>query len=254
MDFPRNYRKTVLDSLPCLLPTRHIPDGIDPSFISQIFNDKLAGLGENDFTHDAIWRDMFSLSGTLRTFYSAKAILSTWQLLCQKRKTASFKIRPETAFVCRKETGVAWIEVSFTFSMELPMQNSCCGYLCLVPDGGGEGEWKIWVMGTILDQVPEFGDIDRLDTVRSSTNNLHNNATRGISKEEIGSHQQTPQQHYDCVIVGGGQSGLCTAGRLQALGVSYICIDSNSEVGDSWRLRYDSSKSIFHLYVSVSSG
>ncbi|GAM34193.1 hypothetical protein TCE0_015f01609 [Talaromyces pinophilus] len=131
--------------------------------------------------------------------------------------------------------------------MELPLQASCRGYLCLVPDGADEGKWKIWIMGTILDQVPEFGDIDRLDTVSSSTSDLHNNATSGTSKEETGSHQQTPQPHYDCVIVGGGQSGLCTAGRLQALGVSYICIDSNNEVGDSWRLRYDSSKSIFKL-------
>jgi hypothetical protein len=191
---------------------------------------------------------MFSLSGTLRTFYSSKVILPTWRLLCQRRKTASFKLRPETAFVNRKASGVAWIEVSFTFNMGLPLQASCRGYLCLLPDG--EGEWKIWVIGTILDQLPEFGDIDRFDPVETPAINLHNSdATDNHSNEEIGSHQQTLQQHYDCVIVGGGQSGLCTAGRLQALGVSYICIDSNNEVGDSWRLRYDSSKSMFQLYV-----
>lgn len=184
---------------------------------------------------------MFSLSGTLRTFYSAKLILPTWRSLRQRREATSFKLRPETAFVNRNGAGVSWVEVSFTFSMELPVQASCRGYLCLVPDSGGEGEWKIWVMGTILDQIDEFGNIDRLDPVDLSATNSH-------SDKLAGGHRITSQQHYDCVIVGGGQSGLCTAGRLQALGVSYICIDSNDDVGDSWRLRYDSSKSMFHLY------
>lgn len=243
MGSSQKYQKTVLDSLPCTLPTRHIPDDIDPSSISHIFSDKLADLGDNDFTDDAIWRDTFSLSGTLRTFYSSKVILPIWRLLCQERKTANFKLKPETALVNRKEEGVAWVEVTFTFSMGLPLQALIRGYLCLVPDGG-EGEWKIWVMGTILDQLPEFGDVDRLDPVNLSTTNSH-------STEAAGAYQQTSQQHYDCVIVGGGQSGLCTTGRLQTLGVSYICIDGNNEVGDSWRLRYDSSKSISYFSVLV---
>jgi heterodisulfide reductase subunit A-like polyferredoxin len=104
-------------------------------------------------------------------------------------------------------------------------------------------------MGTILDQLPDFGDVDRLEPVHSVASNLHSSDTTDLySTEAAGTHQQTSQQHYDCVIVGGGQSGLCTAGRLQALGVSYICIDSNDEIGDSWRLRYDSSKSMLEFY------
>uniref|UniRef100_A0A093Y726 Putative indole-3-pyruvate monooxygenase YUCCA5 n=1 Tax=Talaromyces marneffei PM1 TaxID=1077442 RepID=A0A093Y726_TALMA len=243
MNSSRKGRETVLDSLPCSLPTRHIPEDINPSSISHIFSDKLANLGDKDFTTDAIWRDMFSLTGTLRTLYSSKVVLPAWRLLCQQRRTSSFKLRPETAFVNRQGAGVAWIEVSFTFSMGVPLHALCRGYLCLVPDGGDEGEWKIWVMGTILDQLPDFGDIDRVDPIEStSTSNLHTDKTNRSSSEARGNHQQTSQQHYDCMIVGGGQSGLCTAGRLQALGVSYICIDSNNELGDSWRLRYDSSK------------
>ncbi|EED23406.1 flavin-containing monooxygenase, putative [Talaromyces stipitatus ATCC 10500] len=246
MDSSRNYQKTVLDNLPCSLPTRDIPEDIDPCSISQVFSTRLAHLSDNEFTQDAIWRDMFSLSGTLRSFYSAKVILPTWRLLCQRRKTTAFKLRLETAFVNRKGADVAWIEVSFNFTIGLPLAASCSGYLCLVPNR--EGEWKIWVMGTILDQLPaEYGDIDQLDPVESSGSDLHindtarNNPVKVIGKSRP-THQQTLQQHFDCIIVGAGQSGLCTAGRLQALGVSYICIDSNNEVGDSWRLRYDSSK------------
>jgi hypothetical protein len=228
--------KSPLDTLPCSLPTRDIPQDIDPASIcQQAFNNKrIAKLGESDFTKDAMWRDMFALTSTLRTFYSVSAIVPIWRMLGQQRGAAAFELNPKTAFVNRigPETGprFSWIEVSFTFTMALPLAASCLGYLCLVPE---EGEWKIWVMGTILDQLSDYADVDRLDPVESLAGN-------GSSSDR--SHQQ---HDYDCVIIGGGQSGLCTAGRLEALGVSYICIDSNDQVGDSWRLRYDSSKCMF---------
>ncbi|KAF4259508.1 hypothetical protein KXV22_009497 [Aspergillus fumigatus] len=41
---------------------------------------------------------------------------------------------------------------------------------------------------------------------------------------------------------GAGHSGLNVAGRLKALGASYLVIDKNPRVGDNWRLRYDSAK------------
>ena len=57
-------------------------------------------------------------------------------------------------------------------------------------------------------------------------------------------------QRFDCVVVGGGQAGLATGGRLKALGVSYVVLDKNERVGDSWKLRYDCAKrnAFFLLY------
>lgn len=45
---------------------------------------------------------------------------------------------------------------------------------------------------------------------------------------------------YEVVIIGSGQHGLGFAGRLQALGISYIVVECNAEVGDTWLNRYDS--------------
>ena len=45
---------------------------------------------------------------------------------------------------------------------------------------------------------------------------------------------------YGAIIVGGGQAGLAVGGRLEALGVSYIIMDSHAEVGDAWKKRYQS--------------
>lgn len=241
---PSSRQKTILDDLPCRLPTRRIPKDIDPASICYLFREKLAALDEGNFTHDAIWRDMFSLTSTLRTFYSAAAIFPTWRSLCQVRKAAGFKLQPETAFVRLEGPQVSWIEVSFTFNMVMPLATSCLGYLCLVLDD--EDTWKIWLMGTILDQIPAFGNVDRLDPVDSLSA-----CTDGHPRDEHllaeynSSAKPKPSSNeinYDCVIIGAGQAGLSTAGRLQALGVSYLCVESNNEIGDSWRLRYDSLK------------
>lgn len=48
--------------------------------------------------------------------------------------------------------------------------------------------------------------------------------------------------HFDCVVIGGGQAGLSAGGRMKALGISYVIIDRNPEVGDSWKSRYNSAR------------
>lgn len=45
---------------------------------------------------------------------------------------------------------------------------------------------------------------------------------------------------YDVVIVGAGQAGIATGFYLKQTGLSFMLIDSNKEIGDSWRKRYDS--------------
>lgn len=50
------------------------------------------------------------------------------------------------------------------------------------------------------------------------------------------------EPYFDVVVVGGGQSGLSTAGRLMALGINYVVIDSYQKIGDSWASRYDSAR------------
>lgn len=51
-------------------------------------------------------------------------------------------------------------------------------------------------------------------------------------------HDEVAQ--YDTIIIGGGQSGLSVAGRLEALNVSYVLLEKRPEIGDVWVTRYDS--------------
>ncbi|MEM9777083.1 MAG: NAD(P)-binding domain-containing protein [Chloroflexota bacterium] len=44
----------------------------------------------------------------------------------------------------------------------------------------------------------------------------------------------------DVLIIGAGQAGLVTAYHLQPTNLSFLLLDSNARLGDSWRQRYDS--------------
>ena len=49
--------------------------------------------------------------------------------------------------------------------------------------------------------------------------------------------------HFDAVVVGAGQAGLCILGRLKAGGVhNCIALETYDSIGGNWQDRYDSVK------------
>ena len=74
----------------------------------------------------------------------------------------------------------------------------------------------------------------------SGVNGHVSNGTSHGTANGINGHAEP--SHFDCVVVGAGQAGLSTAGRLKALNVSCVVLDRNCRVGDNWMLRYDSVK------------
>jgi putative flavoprotein involved in K+ transport len=47
-------------------------------------------------------------------------------------------------------------------------------------------------------------------------------------------------EHYDVIVIGGGQAGLSVGYYLARRGLRFVILDSNQRVGDSWRKRWDS--------------
>lgn len=47
-------------------------------------------------------------------------------------------------------------------------------------------------------------------------------------------------ERYETVIIGGGQAGLATGRELRRRGRSFLILEANERVGDSWRRRWDS--------------
>ena len=58
-------------------------------------------------------------------------------------------------------------------------------------------------------------------------------------------HQHSPRnqdmtEHYETVVIGGGQAGLATGYYLQSCDQDFVILDAGDRVGDPWRKRWDS--------------
>jgi putative flavoprotein involved in K+ transport len=50
----------------------------------------------------------------------------------------------------------------------------------------------------------------------------------------------TGSEHFETVIIGGGQAGLATGYHLAKRDLPFVILDANERIGDSWRKRWDS--------------
>ncbi len=50
----------------------------------------------------------------------------------------------------------------------------------------------------------------------------------------------TDSQHFETVIIGGGQAGLSVGYHLKRQGRPFVILDANGRIGDAWRKRWDS--------------
>lgn len=47
-------------------------------------------------------------------------------------------------------------------------------------------------------------------------------------------------QHFETIVIGGGQAGLTVGYHLKRRGLPFVILDANERIGDSWRKRWDS--------------
>lgn len=229
-----------LATLPVSLPNAPLPELVDARQIAGQFQDFLTRATTPDtFTQDAVWRDNFSLTGTFRTFYSAEGVSKAWQAASVESalpEEGSLVINEDAAKVTVLPNGSSWVDISGTFTTKTVagLKCTCTLMINVVPPSSGS-TWRIWAMRTMLDQVQGWPSVD----------NYAPPGVNGYVDASANTHSNTngsALSHFDVVIIGGGQSGLSTAGRLQALGVGYLLIDSYKKIGDSWASRYDSAR------------
>ncbi|ORY17305.1 putative flavin-containing monooxygenase [Clohesyomyces aquaticus] len=233
MPLVSDRRRVPVSSLPGSLPTTSIPADTDVTRAARRAHLHLRYLKEADLVQGALWRDTYALTGTLRTIHSAAAVVEAWRAVCKIRNPTSFHFDKESAQLVRIGDIPSWVDVHFTFKTASPPKTTCSGILSLVPDPA-DG-WKIWVIRTILEQLDGENSVDRLEPSQYSARAVDTNPITNDA------HTKTPSE-FDAVVVGGGQAGLSVAGRLKALGISYVLIDKNKEVGDNWKLRYGSAR------------
>jgi phosphoglycerate dehydrogenase-like enzyme len=90
----------------------------------------------------------------------------------------------------------------------------------------------VWLLSTVLEQIKGHPSCDILEPEPETESAIPK--TLCLEIQELST--------FDCVIVGAGMAGLSVAGRLKALGVSYIILEQNDHIGDNWINRYDSAR------------
>lgn len=240
---------SILQELPGNLPTAKFKEPADFESIATFCTAVLGSVNSTFFTQDAIWRDLFALTGTTRTIYSPDSIVAAWLDTTASCKLRRFQYVPNSGHVTRLDEETGWVNITLTFETSAAPESLCTAMLSLVPDKSG---WKIWLLRTVLEQLIGHGDVDNLKPVQDGMNGSHQDQDlpngggengNGIKADTRNSLESTgASHHYDCVVVGAGQAGLGCSGRLQALDVSYITVEKNAAIGDNWLNRYESAR------------
>lgn len=232
--------------LPGSLPAVSIPEHVDHAEVASTCVQYLSSLKAEHLVQDALWRDLLALSRSMRTFSTPKSIVEAWTELSSLRHPSKFGIIPQSSHVMRFGPKISFIAARFSFSTESHPVARCSGLIRLVP--GQDGQWKIWALSTILEEISAFGNPDMLEISRTVSNGVSDLKIQGPTNGNsdinglVHSFHTSETAEFDCVIVGGGMAGLSVAGRLKALGVSAVTLERNAHIGENWTSRYDSVK------------
>lgn len=237
-----------ISELPGSIPSSVIHQDVDPLPVAQAVLVHLQLLDHALLKDDALWRDLFCLTGTTRTFSGARIIEKAWRELTAKYKPHTFLLVDENPVrVVKPSPTTSWIEAHFTFRIDADnMARECAGTMRIVSET--DLSWKIWTFVTILQNVDSFGDVDNLIPITMKMPEPKDSMPHPRPASPDQDQLPTPDSDslngdtllLDCVVVGAGMSGLCVAGRLKALGVHAVVLDRNQEIGDNWTGRYDS--------------
>ena len=223
----KRTKAVPIEDLPGRLPEAVIPKDVDPA---EVVSAVLARLEESFspdlFISDALWRDLYAMTGTFRTFSNITTIAKAWADLAPLFRPCNFRLIQGTANVIQFGKH-GWLQARFTFKTRHAREAECSGQVGLIPDIAS-GRWRMWFISTILEEISGMPNPDRMNTDVHRRNE----------------HAKDPGCDYDCIVVGAGFGGLCLAGRLRAMGIKYVVVEKNDHVGDNWRQRYESAR--FH--------
>jgi cation diffusion facilitator CzcD-associated flavoprotein CzcO len=216
--------------LPGELPLYQIEEGTDPLPIAQASLIHLQLLDAGLLKETTLWRDLFALTGTARTFDGVQRILGAWRELNASRKPHDFKLIPSSVRIMRPNPKMSWIEAMFSFHMNSTPTSTGTGVMKLVPDEQTK-TWRLWTLVTMLQNIDNLPNVDVLEPNQSWQEEFS-------LPSPVSEGPETAV--HDCVVVGAGMSGLCVSGNLKAIGVNTLILERNSRIGQNWTDRYDS--------------
>lgn len=189
------------------------------AFAALVASEDVDGLVSETLYSDPWWRDLFALTWDIRTFRGHSEIS---RLLLDRLDATGFgDVKLLQAAYQQPQHDLAWVVVSFSFSTDVAFGRGDARLVYCAD--------KVWRAVTVFTNLEGLrGFPERIGPHRDFRPD-HGKWTSGSSFTE------TP----DVLIIGGGQSGLAVAARLNALGVSNLVVEADERVGDSWRKRHE---------------
>ena len=195
------------------------------SFASHVRSADIDGLIDL-FVEDAFFRDLLALTWDFRTFEGTQAIKKFLTDRLPEARPSSFKLKDEYVGLQQLYPDVAWIQGLFEFETNVGIGS---GVFRLVPMP--DGRWKAHTVFTNLEDLKGFPE--KIGPLRNYEPNHGKWAEK--RKREIEFEDNEPT----VLVVGGGQSGLDLAARLQFLDVPTLVVEKQPRIGDQWRKRYE---------------
>lgn len=191
---------------------------------------RIAGL----FHEDSHWRDILAFTWHYTPIAGSHDIATRLAAEQARVEARSFQL-PEGRRAPRyvKRVGVESIEAIFEFSTAV---GRGAGIFRLSPDA--DGTVKAWQISTTLQSIN--GHEEKIGANRP-TGSAYSRNFGGDNWADIRRKARAYEDRDPTVLViGGAQSGLSVAARLNQLGVDTLVVEKWPRVGDSWRKRYHS--------------
>ena len=237
----RRTSPAKFDDIPGELPRATLPEDVDLNAVAQNAVTKLNDLQESNLTPNVIWRDLLALSGYYRTFYSTSRVFQTLAKLSREKKRSVFRVKEANKpRIGKSGADSSWVDIDILFTAQHNnLAENCMGTVSVIPDANGK--WQIWMLRTWLECFDGHGHPDVLEPADEYVKGISEGRAHQVNGTSNGDHRSDTKE-YGAIVIGGGQAGLSVAGRLKALGVSYVLLEKNAQIGDVWAQRYESLK------------
>ncbi len=174
---------------------------------------------------DGYWRDLLTFGWTFWNAHRPDAIA--------QRLASGFERNPATQFRVEGEPFLGALgehprTLEFFFTFDTPVANGR-GFARLVPDATDAGTLKSLTALTSMRELKAYPESIGRQRQR------HGADAPATASDTFDSVRDDPE----VVVIGGGQSGLMAAARLQQLGVRTLVVDRSARLGDVWRGRYN---------------
>ena len=188
------------------------------------------------FHEDCHWRDVLAFTWDLTAVGGRDNVAA--RLAAEQGRTGArgFHV-PSDRRSPRKVTrlGIDSIEAIFEFNT---VDGRAAGLLRLSPAADGEAGLRAWLVSTALEALR--GHEERIGANRPSgaaySRNFGGDNWAGMRRKAVAYQDREPT----VLVIGGAQSGLAIAARLNQLNVDTLVVERWPRIGDSWRRRYHS--------------